>query len=64
MDKQLSIEEMVERFPGTSKSSWAGLRFAGTGPRFTKVGKKVFYPESAVIEFLEKSTRVQSGAAA
>lgn len=64
MDNQLSIADMVQRFSGTTRGSWASLRFAGTGPRFTKIGKKVFYAESAVIEFLEKSSRQQTGDAA
>jgi len=60
VDKQLSIEDMVERFTGTTRSSWAGLRYSGTGPRYTKIGKKVFYAESDVIEFLERSARVKT----
>lgn len=63
MDKLLTIEEMIERFPGTSRGSWAQLRFNGKGPRFTKVGKRVFYAERDVIEFIEASARISTALA-
>lgn len=64
MDRMLSIDEMCERFPGTSRGTWAQLRYAGKGgPRWRKVGKKVFYAETDVIQWIEASARTQTGQA-
>jgi hypothetical protein len=63
MDKLLSIDDMCERFPGTTRGSWAQLRYAGRGgPRWRKVGKRVYYAEADVIAFLDESARTTTAA--
>lgn len=42
--------EMPNYVPGTSQSFWNQRRYMGTGPRFIKLGRKVFYrPEDVDI---------------
>lgn len=60
LDCQLSIDDMIERFSGTSRGSWAQMRFTGKGPTFTKVGKRVFYSERSVAEWLEANSRTST----
>lgn len=59
-----SIDEMVERFPGTTRGSWAQLRFRGSGPDFFKIGRKVFYSREAVETWIKTHSRSQTGDAA
>lgn len=59
-----SIEQMIELFPGTTRGSWAQMRFKGTGPEFFKVGRKVFYSQEAVREWIAANTYRMTGSAA
>lgn len=59
-----SIDEMVAKFPGTTRGSWAQLRFRGSGPAFFKIGRKVFYSKDAVEAWIKTGTRSQTGDAA
>jgi len=43
MTAPLSIEDMMDRYPGTTRQSWASMRFRGDGPAYFKVGRSVFY---------------------
>lgn len=43
MSTPLTIEDMVARYPGTNRQSWAQQRYRGTGPAYFKVGRRVFY---------------------
>lgn len=63
MERYLTIQELCERFPGTTRGSWAQLRYSGKGPRYRKVGKRIFYSESDVVGFVERSARTQTGTA-
>jgi Helix-turn-helix domain len=40
----------------TSEAGLAQMRYRGTGPKFTKVGKKVLYRWSEVRKYLEQNT--------
>lgn len=44
----ISPEGMTDLFPGTTVQSWASRRYKGTGPRFIKLGKSVFYRRADV----------------
>jgi hypothetical protein len=63
MDKLLTIDDMLERFGGTTRGSWAQSRYKGTGPRFLKVGKRVLYRESDVVAFMDAAARTKTGRA-
>lgn len=60
MSEILTPEDLVNRYPSTTKQSWAYLRYCGRSPKFFKVGRKVFYREEDVIaweqENLQSST--------
>ena len=43
MSQPLTVDDMVARYPGTSRQSWANHRYRGTGPKFFRVGRKIFY---------------------
>ncbi len=55
MDRVLSIEDMLERYPGTSRQLWATKRSDGTGPAYFKIGRKIYYPFDKVKEWEEKN---------
>lgn len=60
MSAPLSIENMISRYPGTSRQSWAQARYMGTGPAFFKVGRKVFYRLEDVIAWEESNVRTRT----
>ena len=35
--------QMKHQIPGTTDQSWAAMRHKGTGPRYVKLGRKVYY---------------------
>ena len=35
--------QMKHQIPGTTDKSWAAMRHKGTGPRYVKLGRKVYY---------------------
>ncbi|WP_018119392.1 helix-turn-helix transcriptional regulator [Corynebacterium mastitidis] len=57
MSAPLTIEDMLTRYPGTTKQSWAQHRYRGTGPRFIKVGRRVYYRLEDVEAWEETQTR-------
>ena len=64
LDRMLTIEEMIELFPGTTRGSWAQMRFRGAGgPPYTKVGKKIFYSERSVAAWVESTLRTSTSVA-
>ena len=56
----LAIEDMIARYPGTNRQSWAQHRYRGTGPAFFKVGRRVFYRPEDVLAWEEASTRTRT----
>lgn len=60
MPDVLTIENMIERYPSTSRQSWAQMRYNGNGPRYFKVGRKVFYDVNDVIEWEESNKRTRT----
>lgn len=58
MAAYLTSEQLCELVPGTTKGSWAQLRFTGKGPRYYKpTPKTVLYKESEVLEWIDASAR-------
>lgn len=47
--------EMKNIFPGTTDQSWAARRYKGTGPRYVKLGKSVFYREEDITRWVEEN---------
>lgn len=62
--KPYTIEDMIQMFPGTTRGSWAQMRYRGTGPEFFHIGKKVFYTPEAVEKYVQAQTRTITGSAA
>ncbi|MHA2787899.1 helix-turn-helix transcriptional regulator [Corynebacterium sp. S7] len=60
MSDPLTIEDMIDKFPGTNRSTWAHHRYAGTGPAYTKVGRRVFYLEEDVLAWLKSNRRTRT----
>lgn len=44
----LTVDDMIQLFPGTSRSTWHQLRHAGTGPAAVKLAGRLFYPRDVV----------------
>lgn len=56
MDDLLTVEELIQRYPGTTRSAWANRRYNGTGPRFLKLGRKIMYRISDVVAWEEQNS--------
>lgn len=57
----LTIEDMIARYPGTNRQTWAQHRYRGTGPAYFKVGaRKVFYRPEDVTAWEESLTRTRT----
>ncbi|TFD85011.1 hypothetical protein E3T61_18500 [Cryobacterium lactosi] len=54
----LAPDQVVLMLPGITRGQLAQWRYLGTGgPRYRKLGKKVLYVESEVLEWVEGSAR-------
>ena len=60
MDDMIASRDMPVRFPGTTDASWAQHRYRGTGPKYVKVGRKVFYRVADLNEWLERHTMTRT----
>lgn len=60
MSVPLTIEDMIARYPGTNRQSWAQHRYRGTGPAFFKVGRRVYYRFDDVLAWEESNTRTRT----
>ena len=49
--------EAGERLGGIAEQTLAKWRCYGTGPEFVKIGKRVFYEESALNAFIDERRR-------
>jgi len=61
MDKHYSPQQVADLLPGVTEGQLKDWRFAGTGPRYRKVGKTILYAEKDLIAFLEDAARTQTG---
>lgn len=55
-------EQLCERFPDLTPAGLANMRYRGVGPRGVKVGRRILYPESYVIAWLESRSDPQTAA--
>lgn len=59
MDVVLTPLHVADRL-GISVRTLERLRMQGTGPRYTKVGRQVRYPEHALVEYLKDGERAST----
>lgn len=60
MSTPLTPEDLVNSFPGTNRQTWAQHRYRGTGPKFFKVGRKVYYRPEDVAAWIENSLQTRT----
>ncbi|OBC08616.1 MULTISPECIES: hypothetical protein [unclassified Gordonia (in: high G+C Gram-positive bacteria)] len=60
----IPASEMKERFPGTTDGFWGQLRIQGNGPKFVKVGRKVFYRQEDIDVWVASNTLERTDQAA
>lgn len=60
MDELIASRDMPARFPGTTDGSWAQLRYRGTGPKYVKVGRKVFYRRADLEAWLDEQVKTRT----
>lgn len=48
----LTPEDLIDLAPATSPWVWKRLRAEGKGPRFVRIGRRVFYPRTEVQEWI------------
>lgn len=60
MSVPLTIEDMIARYPGTNRQTWAQARYEGKGPAFIKVGRRVFYRPEDVAAWEESQVRTRT----
>lgn len=60
MTPPLTIDDMIARYPGTNRQSWAQMRYRGNGPKYFKVGRKVFYRLGDIEEWEQSQLRTRT----
>lgn len=60
MSTPLTPDDLAARYPGTSRQSWAQMRYLGTGPKYFKVGRKIFYRSEDVIDWEAANLRTRT----
>jgi hypothetical protein len=61
MDEYYTPAQVAEKLPGVTENLLRDWRFHGKGPRWTKVGRRVFYAERDLIAFMKAGVRTQTG---
>ena len=46
---------MKDEVPGTTDQSWAAMRHKGSGPRYVKLGRKVYYRRTDVQAWIDSN---------
>jgi hypothetical protein len=59
VDVILTPERLAERLDGITEKTLADWRYKGTGPRFFRAGKRVFYREGDVDAWLAGRVEAQ-----
>lgn len=59
-ETELMDQDQVAQLLRTNRNTLAQHRFRGTGPRFVKRGRKIYYFRSAVEEWLREGERSQN----
>jgi hypothetical protein len=52
-EKWYTGEQLCDLLPDLTPAGLANMRYRGVGPRGVKVGRRILYPESAVLTWLE-----------
>jgi hypothetical protein len=60
INTKLTQKQAIEAFPIYSHHWWNRKRFDGTGPKFRKIGNRVYYELSDLIDFFEAPSLVKS----
>lgn len=60
MPVALTPDDLVQMFPGTNRQSWAQHRYRGTGPKYFKVGRSVYYRPEDVDEWIDANLRTRT----
>lgn len=60
MNTPFTIEDLESRYPGTNRQTWAQHRYRGTGPKFIKVGRKIYYRQEDVMAWEESNIRTRT----
>lgn len=60
MSTRLTIDDLVSRYPGTTRQTWAQHRYRGTGPAYFKVGRTPFYRQEDVLAWEESQLRTRT----
>lgn len=60
-DMDTALPAQVAPLLNTTVAGLAQMRYRGTGPKFTKVGKKVLYRWCEVRKYLEQNTIERTG---
>lgn len=56
----LTIEDMVARYPGTNRQTWAQARYLGNGPAYFSVGRRIFYRPEDVTAWEDSQVRTRT----
>jgi len=59
-ETELMDQDQTAQLLRTNRNNLAQHRFRGTGPRFIKRGRKIYYLRSAVEEWLRAGERIQT----
>lgn len=62
-EERLVVPDVIAEYLGVSSRQLAQMRYMGTGPEFIKIGSRVRYRMSAVVEWLDGQRRTQTGVA-
>lgn len=55
-ERPISAAELAD-WLGTTTENVSQMRFRGIGPKFVKIGRRVYYMPTAVREWIESNTR-------
>lgn len=55
-ERPISAAELAD-WLGTTTENVSQMRYRGIGPKFVKIGRRVYYMPAAVHEWLESNTR-------
>lgn len=60
MSKLWTPDDMTKKFEGTDRQFWAQHRYRGTGPKYMKAGRKIFYRPEDVDAWVESNLRTRT----
>ena len=59
-DEPIPAASMATLFPGTTAQTWNSMRHSGTGPKFIKIARRIYYRRCDVEAWLDANTRTRS----